>query len=284
GDFDFSTEVLLEKVGRVACAESADFDNDGDIDLAVCVFGNTTGKIIWMEQKENFRFEEHILDARPGAIHAFPFDADGDSDIDLVVSLSQDYEEVLLFRNNGKGDFSKEILFNSDKIYFAMTGIELSDLDRDGDIDILVTNGDALNYYEIPDGVDPNNVHGLSWLENNGLGKFQYRDIIRIWGAYSVKPLDVDGDGDTDLVLSTMQLPEVFPRARLQGMIWLENDGEQDFFRHDIDLNVPSLTASIEIFDLDSDGSFEILGGTMDQSGGDAGHRLFSFNPLRSNN
>lgn len=282
GDFDFSTEVLLEKVGRVACAESADFDNDGDIDLAVCVFGNTTGKIIWMEQKENFRFEEHILDARPGAIHAFPFDADGDSDIDLAVSLSQDYEEVLLFRNNGKGDFSKEILFNSDKIYFAMTGIELSDLDRDGDIDILVTNGDALNYYEIPDGVDPNNVHGLSWLENNGLGKFQYRDIIRIWGAYSVKPLDVDGDSDTDLVLSTMQLPEVFPRARLQGMIWLENDGEQDFFRHDIDLNVPSLTASIEIFDLDGDGSFEILGGTMDQSGGDAGHRLFSFKPLRS--
>ena len=280
GDFEFSTEVLLEKVGRVACAESADFDDDGDIDIAVCVFGNTTGKIVWMEQKENFRFEEHVLDARPGAIHAFPFDADGDSDIDLAVSLSQDYEEVLLFRNNGKGDFSKEILFNSDKIYFAMTGIELSDLDQDGDIDILVTNGDALNYYEIPDGVDPNNVHGLSWLENNGSGEFQYRDIIRIWGAYAVKPLDVDGDNDTDLVLSTMQLPEVFPRARLQGMIWLENDGRQDFVRHDIGLNVPSMTASIEVFDLDGDGSFEILGGTMDQSGGDAGHRLFSFKPL----
>ena len=77
-----------------------------------------------------------------------------------------------------------------------------------------------------------------------------------------------------------MQLPEVFPRARLQGMIWLENDGRQDFVRHDIGLNVPSMTASIEVFDLDGDGSFEILGGTMDQSGGDAGHRLFSFKPL----
>ena len=278
GAFEFERVVVLEGVGRVACAEGGDLDRDGDMDIAVCVFGHGSGKIMWLEQNPGFVFEEHVLDARPGSIHAFPFDADGDGDLDLAVSLSQDYEEVLLFRNGGIGEFHKEVLFKSDKSYFAMTGIELSDLDRDGDTDILFTNGDALNFYEVPEGVDPNDLHGLAWLENDGAGRFTFRDLIRIWGAYSVRAVDLDGDLDLDLVLATMQVPELFPGAAVQGMVWLENDGDQSFTRHNLSTGLPPLTVTIEVSDVDADGVPDILGGTMDQAGDDAGHRLFGFN------
>ena len=276
GDYKFEPTVLLEGVGRVTCAEGADLDGDGDMDIAVCVFGHTVGKVLWLEQKPGLIFEEHVLDARPGAIHAFPFDADGD--LDLAVPLSQTSEEVLLFRNDGGGGFEKEVLFRAPFDYYGLSGIELTDLDRDGDIDILLTNGDTFEPFELPNSVDPNDLHGLAWLENDGSGAFEYHEIIRIWGPYSVRAADLDGDSDLDLVLSTFQVPDFFPRARVQGMVWLENDGAQGFVRHDIEVGLPPLTVALDVADLDGDGLPEIIAGTLDHVGGNAGHRLVIFN------
>ena len=38
----------------MTCAEAADLDGDGDLDIAVCVFGHNTGQVMWVEQKEDF--------------------------------------------------------------------------------------------------------------------------------------------------------------------------------------------------------------------------------------
>ena len=278
GSNEFEPQVLLQGVGRVVCAEGADLDGDADMDVVVCVFGHATGKVVWLEQKEGSVFEEHILDPRSGSIHAFPFDADADGDIDIAVSLSQIFEEVLLFRNDGSGGFVREILFDAKEEYYDMSGLELADLDQDGDTDILFHNGDTLDWFVYPEGIDPNKWHGLSWLENDGTGQFTLHDILRIWGAYSVRAVDLDGDADLDIVLSTLQVPDMFPRATLQGLVWLENDGAQGFTRHNVDLGLPPLLISIDVADLDQDGVPEIVGGTMDYGGGDGGHRLVVFN------
>ena len=47
GSFEFESHVVLEGegVGRTVCAEGGDFDMDGDIDIAVCVFGHTAGRL-----------------------------------------------------------------------------------------------------------------------------------------------------------------------------------------------------------------------------------------------
>ena len=277
GAFRFEPIVLLEGVGRVVCAEGADLDGDGDMDVAVCVFGHEDGKVLWLEQKEGFVFEEHVLDPRPGSIHAFPFDADADGDLDLAVALSQDSEEVILFRNDGTGTFEKEVVFAASDTYFGMSGIELADLDQDGDIDILLTNGDTLDL-ELPEGIDPNDYHGLSWLENDGLGQFtDHHDVVRHWGAYAVRAADIDGDSDLDLVLSGMQVVRYFPGSERQDMVWLENDGAQNFTRHPVDLDLP-LLITIEVADLDGDGAPEVLTGTHNFTGGGGGHRLVMFN------
>ena len=287
GAFDFEPQVLLEGVGRVACAEAADLDGDGDLDIAVCVFGDVTGKVLWLEQKDGFTFEEHVLDPRPGSIHAFPFDADGDGDLDLAVALSQDSEQVLLFRNGGRGDFASEVLFDAGVPYYGTSGIELSDLDQDGDTDILYTNGDEGDG-PLPDGLDPYEVHGLAWFENDGSGHFAVHDILRHWGAYSVRGFDIDGDLDTDLVLSAVQVPGRYTDVVIRELVWLENDGQQGFTARYV-AGAPPRLITIEAADLDGDGKAEVLGGSFNECGIVAseeelgtscptvGHRLATF-------
>ena len=278
----FEPLVLLDNVRRVACAEAADLDGDGDLDIAVCVFGDVQGKLVWLEQMEDFTFVEHLIDDRPGAIHAFPFDADGDGDLDLAVALSQDFEEVLLFRNDGAGMFAKELLFRAPVDYYGMSGIELADLDRDGDTDILMTNGDLFDG-DFPGGTDPYDLYGIARLENDGDGGFTYRDIARHWGAYAVRALDVDGDLDLDLVLSSLQVPAMFPDATVNALVWLENDGAQNFTMHSIQVRVAPTMISIEVADIDGDGIPEILGGVYEDTVSDSpGPRLVAISIPRA--
>ena len=276
GSFGFEPVTLLDDVGRVACAEAADLDGDGDLDIAVCIFGHFDGRVVWLEQTARLEFVEHVLDDRPGAIHAYPFDADADGDLDLAVALSQESEEVLLFRNDGAGGFEREVLFAADVQYYGLSGIELADLDGDGDTDILYTNGDTLDPSERE--IFPNNFYGLAWLENDGTGAFTSHELTRYWGAYAVKAADLDGDSDLDLVLSGMQLPDMYPEDEVQNLIWLENDGNQEFARIVPDIVLPPFMITLAVADVDRDGTPEILGGSHNYTGGDQGHRLVIFN------
>ena len=276
GNFEFEAIVLLEDVGRVACAEAADLDGDGDLDIAVCVFGHLDGKVVWLEQTGDLEFVEHVLDDRPGAIHAYPFDADGDGDLDIAVALSQESEEVLLFRNDGAGEFAREVIFAAGVMYYGLSGIELADLDMDGDTDILYTNGDTLDRADRE--ILPNNFYGLAWLENDGTGAFTSHELTRYWGAYAVKAADLDGDSDMDLVLSGVQLPNMYPQDEVQNLIWLENDGEQNFARRIPSVALPSFMITLDVADVDQDGIPEVFAGSHNYTGRSEGHRLVMFN------
>jgi hypothetical protein len=278
GEQQFTPVVLLDDVRRVACAEAADLDGDGDLDIAVCVFGHLDGKTIWLEQTSRLEFVEHLLDDRPGAIHAFPIDADGDGDMDLAVALAQQFEEVILYRNDGGGHFEAEVLFKAPVEYYGLSGIEPVDLDEDGDIDILFTNGDTLDFPEERIDISPNNFYGLAWLENDGSGNFAHHQITRYWGAFAVKAADLDGDDDLDLVLSGMQIANIYPEAVVENVIWMENDGDQGFTRHTLDIALPPLMLTLEVVDVDGDGVPDIVGGSHDYTGREVGHRLVVFN------
>ena len=87
--------TLIDNIGRTVCAEPGDLDADGDIDLTLCEFGHDEGTVSWLENDAG-DWVQHILDPRPGSIHALPVDVDSDGDLDIVAVLSQLSEEVML--------------------------------------------------------------------------------------------------------------------------------------------------------------------------------------------
>jgi hypothetical protein len=231
-------------------------DGDGDNDLVAVQFGYDDGETRWMENKGNWSFEAHILQTLSGPINCELTDIDNDNDLDIITIVSQEWEETYLFINDGKGNFDARLLYGSSNDDFGSSGIYLSDLDQDGDQDILYTNGDAFDY--IPP--RPRPWHGVNWLENKGNYKFEFHRIVNFGGAYNARPLDVDQDGDLDIfVVSSFNL---WDNPDAQSFIWLENNGSQNFIRHDI-TNNPTHILPLELGDFNNDGLIDMVTGGM---------------------
>lgn len=112
------------------------------------------------------------------------------------------------------------------------------DLDDDGDLDILYTNGDTMDF-DTPDGVDPNQLHGLSLLENDGQGRFIHQELTRNWGAYDVALTDVDDDGDLDILLICMQTDGQFPEDTERHEVLLLERTASGWQRHNVHTGPP---------------------------------------------
>ena len=63
---------------------------------------------------------------------------------DFVAAITQEHETVVAFLNEGGGRFRKETIYTAPHPAFGINGMQLVDLDGDGDLDVLLTNGDAL--------------------------------------------------------------------------------------------------------------------------------------------
>jgi hypothetical protein len=260
-----TNQTIISGIGRTVCAEAADLDGDGDLDLTLCEFGHQNGSVSWLENDGDGNWTQHVIEARPGAIHAMPFDADNDGDIDIAVSISQLEEAIMLYRNDGQGMFSAETLFNSTDTFYGMSGLRIMDLDEDGDDDIVFTNGDTMDR-DVPDGMNPYDIHGVAWLENDA-GLFTYHELTRHWGAYDTLLYDVDEDGDEDLIVVSLQFDDLFPiTVPRQEVIWLERDGN-DWVKHE-PVQVPRMFfITIGKADMDGDGDLDIIGASHDSLG-----------------
>jgi len=181
---------------------------------------------------------------------------DGDGDLDIVALVSQEWEEVYVFENDGHGQFKTRLIYGSTNEDFGSSGISVVDLDLDGDPDILYTNGDAFDY--IPPGPRP--WHGVQWLENKGDLKFQYHRIGDFPGAYFANAVDVDKDGDLDIgVVSSFNK---WDDPKTQSMIWFENNGKMGFTPHDL-ASDPTHLLLLDTADMDGDGWVDFVTGGM---------------------
>ena len=98
---------LLSGVGRVADAQPADFDGDGDLDIVVAVFGwHSTGGVLLLQRNDDREghphFETEVLDNRTGAIHVPVADLNADGHLDFVALFSQEHESVDAFLESAK--------------------------------------------------------------------------------------------------------------------------------------------------------------------------------------
>ena len=256
GQQHFKSHYIADRIARVADARAADFDGDGDLDVSVAGFGYDDGETSWLENKGGWTFEQHVLQRLSGPINALPVDLNGDKAPDIVALVSQEWEEIWAFVNNGRGAFTPRMLWGSTNPDFGSSWITMVDLDRDGDPDILYANGDAFEY--APANSRP--WQGVQWLENQGGLKFTLHRMIDLQGATSPQAADLDGDGDLDVLLVTSNNDWDNPQA--PSLLWLENDGKQRFTMHPL-ASAPTHLLTIAVGDLNGDGVPDAVTGGM---------------------
>ena len=160
----FTNRVLINEIARVSDVRAGDLDNDGDLDLAVAQFGYNDGQTRWMRNDGGWRFSSTILQNLSGPINVEIGDLDGDGDLDIASLVSQEWEEIYAYVNDGRGRFESRLIWGSTNDDFGSSWLTSADLDKDGDLDFVYSNGDGFDY--AAGGGRP--WHGVQWLENRG--------------------------------------------------------------------------------------------------------------------
>jgi hypothetical protein len=179
-------------------------------------------------------FSPQVLDARHGTTHVPVADLNGDGKPDFVALISQEHETVVAFLNEGGGRFRRETIYTAPHPSFGSHGIQLADLDGDGDLDVLLANGDSL---DPPYLLKP--YHGLTWLENRGVYPFTPHRLADSYGAISPVAADFDGNGLMDIVFVNFLPAEFFPQRAslgLESVVLLEQVAPGKFVRHALEV------------------------------------------------
>ena len=262
----FEKIQLLSGLGRVAALRSGDLDGDGDVDLAIGMFGLlASGKVMWVENHGPqgttgaIGLKLHDLDVRPGATDLAIQDFNKDGHLDVLAVLGQHFEEVMIYANQGNRQFSPKRVFQAPNPDWGMMRAATADLDNDGDVDIVVANGDVM------DTPTPKYFHGIRWYENVGDFTFKEHLLTTLLAAAAVQIGDLDRDGDLDVVASAFAPADdelVRKPEGYEGIVWLEQTSKGQFSTHRIE---PTKTdhPTILLLDIDRDRDLDIIAGNF---------------------
>jgi Tol biopolymer transport system component len=218
--------------------ELIDIDGDGDLDAV----GEDTSAthVYWNDGAGYFTPSEITL---PLTTIWGDLDSDGDAD----VFIKEDGVGYSVRTNDGTGNLNQH-WNHADATAMLLGDIALADVDNDGDLDAIITNGHFQS----------TSFPALVFF-NDGTGQFidsgQQLSAVRNAG---VSLGDLDGDGDLDLVLSDYMEP---------NQIWL-NDGAGQFTDSGFRFGDDQFYRHIHLGDLDGDDDFDIFLATFGSTTG----------------
>ncbi|MGB3617240.1 MAG: VCBS repeat-containing protein [Catalinimonas sp.] len=225
--------------------EVGDLDGDGDVDLIGVQHpgewndGNATATLYWYEQAGD-DWTPHRVGTIPSALKDLSIaDLDGDGAPELV-TVTYNAATLSLFRRGADGAFAKAWDLTIENLH---EGLDVGDLDGDGRPD-LATNG--------------------YWLPNPGAldAPWEVRVIDSLWhsqreehwarNATKTVCRDVDGDGRAEVFVS---------HSEKAGYPVVRYDWEGDAWRKEVLYDELPAAHSLQVVDLDGDGTWEVLTG-----------------------
>lgn len=229
----FRVVQLADQLGRVVEAQPIDYDEDGDLDILLADFGwRTTGALKLLrnpggDADSQLRMNVEVLDTRHGALGVQVADLNNDLRNDYVVAYGQEYESLEVYYNEGGGEFEKKTILELPDPSYNASSFTLADIDADGQLDIVHTNGDTM------DGFLPKPFHGVRWLRNAGEQEWEVRELGLLVGALQACVADFDGDSDLDIAaVGMLPITEESSSQALDSVVWWEQDAELTFRRH----------------------------------------------------
>jgi hypothetical protein len=274
-------QTIALLVDGVVAVLAADLNDDGDPDVVSAASGEDT--IAWYENLDgagSFGPARPVIAGAEGARSVFAADLDGDGDDDVISGSYFDHKVAWYENLDGLGTFGPQRVIST--LNDRTSNVFAADLDGDLDLDVLSASlfDDKIAWYENLDGLGtfgPQQVITLladgaegvraadidgdldldviaisylddevAWYENtDGLGTFGPQRIISNQADYatSVAAIDLDGDGDQDVLSTSSGDMKVAWYENLDGLgtfgpqllIANDADGARSVFAVDLD-------------------------------------------------
>ena len=211
-------------------AATGDIDNDGDMDVVITESNWKTGTALWCLINDGAGF---LKKRKCGGVFSFGLelaDLDGDGDLDALLG-AHEFDKNINYTgivwNNGKGYFSQKTKLPQHKEWGTIPEVSASDLDNDGDLDIVYSRAGELYVGT-----------AIQIIENLGNKKFKDHGLLplveapsdfttnsegNVWNDFIENILfrDFDQDGDNDIYLASGS-------SKTNGMVLL-NHGDFAF-------------------------------------------------------
>ncbi|MCA9196022.1 MAG: VCBS repeat-containing protein [Planctomycetales bacterium] len=220
----------------------ADFDGDGIKDA----IAGSSRDIVLLSGAGNGSFESPaIVATADSVIRSMDIaDIDGDGDMDVAVGLDSARASqtatvtISWFRNNGSGQFTKAQDVAQSDIAGFVDDLELTDIDGDGDQDLLVTARHS-------------NLIAV-FRNTNAQGSFGAAQTVttQFVDPRAAHAVDFDGDGDLDVVGTSSS-------SNTNALFWLRNQGNASFAFVE-SVNPGEVPRFLDAGDLDGDGDADL--------------------------
>ncbi|NND32813.1 MAG: VCBS repeat-containing protein [Saprospiraceae bacterium] len=220
--------------------EAGDIDGDGDLDVVM-------GGLIWYDNPGNLRddpsqiWEQHQIAIHP--THDVELaDINNDGKLDIVTRNQSDFgtkkgNTIHIWTNPHSGDW-KEAILECDH----GEGLKLSDLDADGDTDIIGSG---------------------FWFENVATNEWPRHDITQWNASANVTVADLNGDKRLDIVLTPSELASQY--YRISWFAQPEDIDEGSWTEHILIDSIECVIHGVANGDFNGDGAIDITYSEMHQ-------------------
>jgi len=272
--------MLVNGKQRLVQHHSVDMNGDGLVDIVANAFGDGIFQDansllalyyqtpeyskLWQDAPAEISpgplpgaLREKIVAVDSGLIGSTIADFNNDGRPDIAAVVAQGKQQLHLYINNGDETFTRHVLDENTPSYGG-NSLRAADFDGDGDMDLVVLNGDNVAGNHIINVVPaPRPQHGIRVFENNGDLNFSKEFYYRMHGAIRSIVHDFDDDGDPDI--AAIALFPQWSEDEPESFVYLENQGNFRFTPQSFAREFFGVWTSIEAADVNGDQKTDIV-------------------------